>query len=144
MTIYLAPTQAAGRALFARKLRGPVVMLNLLQFREIADYSDAPELAPPTPISGAEAFDRYVSHTLPFLTASGGEILFMGDGAGFLIGPEDERWDRVMLIKQASVEAFMAFETNEPYCAGLGHRTAALETSRLLPLSDRGVLSDSA
>ena len=36
-----------------RQTAGNVVMLNLLRFREVADYSAYPDLAPPTPISGA-------------------------------------------------------------------------------------------
>ena len=43
-----------------------------------------------------------------------------------------------MLVKQASVESFLAFAGNEPYLGGLGHRTAALEDSRLLPLVESG------
>ena len=39
-----------------------------------------------------------------------------------------------MLVRQRSVGAVMAFATNEAYLAGIGHRTAALEDSRLLPL----------
>ncbi|MCA9554662.1 MAG: DUF1330 domain-containing protein [Myxococcales bacterium] len=135
---YLEPTQSAGRRFVQRGLEGPVVMLNLLRFREVADYSAHPELAPATPITGAEAFERYVRHTQPFLHESGGEVLFLGDGGAFLIGPEDERWDLVMLIRQSSVTSFLAFASNEAYLAGLGHRTAALEDSRLLPLSERG------
>jgi len=50
-----------------RGIAGPVVMLNLLRFRAIADYSASPELAPSLPISGAAAFDRYViAHPAPF------------------------------------------------------------------------------
>jgi uncharacterized protein (DUF1330 family) len=131
---YLEPTQASGRAFLQRAVEGPVVMLNLLRFREVADYAASPELAPDTPISGAEAFARYVAHTLPHLEASGGELLFLGQGGPFLIGPEGERWDRVMLIRQASAQSFMAFASNAAYLAGLGHRTAALLDSRLLPM----------
>ncbi|HET6158945.1 MAG TPA: hypothetical protein VFE34_11410 [Dongiaceae bacterium] len=40
-----------------------------------------------------------------------------------------------MLIRQSSIQAFMAFAAHEGYLAGLGHRTAALEDSRLLPLA---------
>ena len=39
-----------------------------------------------------------------------------------------------MLVKQHSVQAFMAFANHAGYLAGLGHRTAAVEDSRLLPL----------
>jgi uncharacterized protein (DUF1330 family) len=137
--IYLEPSQEAGRAFLMRRLQGSVVMLNLMRFREVADYSATPELAPPGPISGEEAYRRYMEHTRPFLEQSGGEVLFVGRGGDYLIGPPDERWDLALLVRQSSVESFMAFASNSDYLAGLGHRTAALEDSRLLPLvSERG------
>lgn len=132
--IYLMPTQEAGRDFIMRQIQGSVVMLNLLRFRKIADYSTSPELNPGEPISGKQAYQLYIEHTLPFLTKSGGEILFMGKGGNYLIGPTDEYWDEVMLIKQNSVSDFLAFESNQDYMKGIGHRTAALEDSRLLPL----------
>lgn len=45
---------------------------------------------------------------------------------------------RALLIRQKSVEAFLAFAGHEGYLAGLGHRAAALEDSRLLPLCEVG------
>jgi hypothetical protein len=134
MQVYLEPTQDQGRAFFARRIEGSVVMLNLLRFRAAADYSEAPALAPELPISGEEAYGLYMEHTLPFLTASGGEILFYGRGGDYFIGPGDERWDAAMLVRQSSIESFLAFASNPAYLAGIGHRTAALEDSRLLPL----------
>jgi hypothetical protein len=53
-----------------------------------------------------------------------------------LIGPDSERWDAVLLVQQDSTAAFMAFASNPEYLAGIGHRTAALEDSRLLPLQE--------
>jgi hypothetical protein len=135
MRIYLEPTQQSGRAFVMRNILGEVVMLNLLRFRDVADYAASPELAPEQPISGVEAYDRYMMHTMPYLAESGGELLFLGAGGPYLIGPEGERWDRAMLVKQSSVQAFMSFASNHAYLAGLGHRTAALEDSRLLPLA---------
>lgn len=132
---YLAPTQQSGREFIMRGMQGEVIMLNLLRFRETAHYSSAPELAPESPICGAEAFRRYIHHTLPFLHQSGGDLMFLGEGGSFLIGPEHERWDLVMLVRQSSAEAFLAFTENQECMAGLGHRTAAVEDSRLLPLS---------
>lgn len=136
MTSYLEPTWEAGRAFAARQMQGNIVMLNLLRFRDLADYSATPALAPPKPISGAEAFQRYIEHTLPYLRESGGDLLFLGSGGAFLIGPAEERWDMAMLVRQRSVESFFAFASHEAYLAGIGHRTAALEDSRLLPLSE--------
>ncbi len=135
---HLYPTDAAGAALMRRGLSGPVVMLNLLRFRAVADYSQTPALAPAKALTGRDAFDLYVAHTRPLLQASGGAIDFLGDGGPWLIGPADERWDCAMLIRQASVAAFMAFAGDRTYLAGLGHRTAAIEDSRLLPLVQRG------
>jgi hypothetical protein len=131
---FLEVTHEAGAALFRRNITGEVVMLNLLRFRAIADYSAHPELSPAEPISGAAAYQKYIDHTLPFLKESGGDVLFLGQGGNYLIGPQHEQWDMVMLVRQNSLSDFMAFATNQDYLVGMAHRTAALEDSRLLPL----------
>jgi len=64
-------------------------------------------------------------------------VVFSGTGGHNFVGPASERWDLVMLIRQSSVSDFFAFASNEEYLAGIGHRTAALEDSRLLPVVDR-------
>lgn len=132
--MYLDPSDDSARRLLKRGIKGPVTMLNLLRFRELADYSAFPELAPPEPISGREAYDRYVRHTTPFLVASGGSVEFFGTGGHYFVGPADERWDVIMLVKQTSVDDFFAFANDQEYLAGIGHRTAALQDSRLLPI----------
>jgi uncharacterized protein (DUF1330 family) len=109
-------------------------MLNLLRFRAPADYGATPHLAPIVPITGEEAYRIYMEHTLPCLERSGGRLLFFGRGGRFLIGPDDERWDAAMLVRQESAAAFLAFASDQEYMPGIGHRTAALEDSRLLPL----------
>lgn len=53
-----------------------------------------------------------------------------------MIGPDHEQWDLCMLIKQKSVTDFFNFEQNEGYMKISGHRTAAIEDSRLLPLEE--------
>jgi hypothetical protein len=136
MKTYIEPTQEAVVSLLRRDLRGPVVMLNLLSFHSVADYSATPDLAPAIPISGAEAYQLYVDHTFPYLRDSGGDVIFSGSGCSLLIGPEAECWDRVMLVRQQNVESFLAFASHEGYLKGIGHRTAALKDSRLLPLTE--------
>lgn len=112
---YLEPTEEAGRALFSKNIQGPVVMLNLLRFREVADYSTHPELAPESDVSGEQAYQRYTDHTQSFLEASGGEVLFFGRGGPYFIGPTDEHWDAALLVKQASLQSFLSFATNPEY-----------------------------
>ncbi len=133
---YLDPNDEVGAALIASNISGEIVMLNLLKFREVADYSASPELAPAEPISGRDAYHLYAEHTLPFLEAAGGSVLYSGTGGDFLIGPPGRGWDMVLLVRQKSVADFFAFATNKDFLAGLGHRTAALLDSRLLPLVD--------
>lgn len=128
------PTKEAGRNFIRKQIEGSIVMLNLLRFRETADYSATPELMPKQSITGKAAYQIYIEHTLPFLIESGGEVILMGEGGAFLIGPTDEHWDAVLLIRQKSVNTFLAFESNTDYMKGIGHRTAALDDSRLLPL----------
>jgi hypothetical protein len=134
---YLEVTQEAGREFLSRGIQGEIVMLNLLRFRDIADYSATAALRPADPISGADAYRRYMDHTLPLLRAAGGEVAFLGDGGRYLIGPADERWDLVLLVRHRSVQAFMSFATDDAYLEGMGHRLAAISDSRLLPLLAR-------
>ena len=136
---FLEPTEDAGRVLFTRGIAGPVVMLNLLRLRAVADYAANPDLAPATPISGAAAYDLYIAHTLPILRATGGDVIFLGHGGPFFIGPQDEIWDVAMLVRQASLADFAAFAGDAAYLAGIGHRTAAICDSRLLPLVQQAV-----
>ncbi len=76
--VYIDPTDENGAALFRRQINGEVVMLNLLRFRSVADYTDFPDLAPAEEVSGRDAYQKYIEHTLPFRQASGGSIVYAG------------------------------------------------------------------
>jgi uncharacterized protein (DUF1330 family) len=134
--VYLDPSPENVAALIARAIDGPIVMLNLLRFRAVADYDEFPQLAPLVPISGREAYDRYIDHTRPYLEATGGSVLMVAEGGMFFVGPNEERWDLALLVRQNSLADFFSFASNEGYLAGVGHRTAAVEDTRLLPLVD--------
>ncbi len=131
---YIDVSEENGWALMMRDIQGPVVMLNLLRYKDVADYSDFPELAPADPISGEAAYRIYMQHATPFIVEAGSKVLLQAKGGQCLIGPTDEHWDLVLVVEHPSVEAFMAFAQNEGYLAGMGHRTAALADSRLLPM----------
>jgi len=75
---YLEPTEQAGRAFFSRTDNGPLLMLNLMRFRDVADYVDRPDLMPDIPISGQAAFQLYMDQTLPLLKKTGGDLLLYG------------------------------------------------------------------
>jgi hypothetical protein len=132
--VYLDPSPDNIHALIGRAVEGPILMLNLLRLREIADYSEFPELQPPLPISGRAAYELYIRQTRPFLEATGGSVAMIGEGGHFFVGPTQERWDLALLVRQNSVADFFSFAGNSDYLAGIGHRTAAVEDTRLLPL----------
>jgi uncharacterized protein (DUF1330 family) len=131
---YLEVSPEQGAAFFGTPDQGPVVMLNLLRFRDRADYAHAPGLEPVGGATGREAYARYMHEMTPLLEASGGEVLFSGTAARFLIGPQDEAWDHVLLVRQASKASFLAFASDPQAQAITAHRTAAICDSRLLPI----------
>ncbi len=129
----------AGKQFYlAYKDKGPVVMLNLLRFREKADYTNLESLKPAEEISGREAYKLYMKFTKPEIERVGSRLIFYGASKDFLIGPTTESWDAVLLVEHPSVEKFMEFAENENYLKTAGHRTAALEDSRLLPITQKG------
>lgn len=111
----------------------PVVMLNLLRFRDRARYKEvAPEL------SGREAYGLYMKEAAACVKAVGAEVIWSGRSVGSLIAPPDESWDQVLLVRYPSIDAFMAMIESTEYKGVVKHRTAALEDSRLVANVEEG------
>ncbi|MEM1110536.1 MAG: DUF1330 domain-containing protein [Pseudomonadota bacterium] len=108
----------------------PVVMLNLLRFREQADYGERSEAA----CSGLEAFGRYGEAVAPLLAERGAELVWQGSQAAMLIGPDDKDWHLVALMRYPSAASFVDMISSEDYQAIVHHRQAALLDSRLIAL----------
>ncbi len=113
-----------------------ITMLNLLRYKEVADYSSFPGRAPDKPISGENAYGVYTKLVLPIMQRFSGKVRFIGKSERFLIGPQEETWDAVLLVEYASVHKFLSFIQSEDYQNISHHRTAALEDSRLLPIEE--------
>ena len=138
MKNYLEASPESGKDFYLKfHQKGKIVMLNLLKYRATADYSNLGHLKPKTEITGKEAYQLYMKLTQPELHKAGSKILFFGDSGHFLIGPDQESWDAVLLVEHESAERFIAFSQSEVYLKTAGHRTAALEDSRLLPIHER-------
>lgn len=139
MESYIAPDPESGKKFYQDfHDKGEVVMLNLLKFKEKADYRDWPSLKPHTEITGKEAYQLYINKTLPILKKIGSRVIFYGRSKSFLIGPTSENWDAVILVAHPSAQKFIEFAQNEEYLKHAGHRNAALEDSRLLPITEQG------
>lgn len=115
----------------------PVTMLNLLRFRDQAQYADGDEAAP---CSGREAYyGRYAPVATPMVMARGGSVMWAGRVAGHTVCPDDERWDDALIVQYPDISAIAGLFTDPAYQAVVKHRTAALEDSRLLPMREGGV-----
>jgi len=106
----------------------PIVMLNLLLFRDKADYGKGPE----QDVTGRKAYSRYSKAVMPLLFEVGGLPLWMGDARAGVIAPEGESWDEVVLVHYPARRAFLRMVKSPAYQAIMHHRTAALSDSRLI------------
>jgi uncharacterized protein (DUF1330 family) len=115
---------------FARKApdAAPIVMLNLLKFRDFADYEEKGAAR----VTGRKAYERYSKAVVPLLWEVGGQLLWMGKARAGVIIPDDESWDEVVLVHYPSRAAFVRMVSSDAYQAIMHHRTAALADSRLI------------
>ena len=104
----------------------PVMMLNLLRFRENASYEDGREA------TGAEAYAAYGKESAPIFRRVGGEIIWRGKPEVVVIGPKDEQWDEIFVARYPTASAFLKMVTDPDYRIAVKHRQAALADSRLI------------
>ena len=102
---------------------GPIVMVNLLKYREKAEYSDGRE----TDLSGREAYAIYGQAVAKLVEAHGGRIIFAGQVSHLTIGVVDELWDDVALAEYPNRGALVAMSTSAAYAEIAPHREAGLK-----------------
>ena len=122
----LEPTLEQLTALQASPDQGPVVMLNLLRFRDQATGIDAAE-----GITGEEAYARYGTEVTRFLERAGGRVLLALTPQESVIGPQGE-WDLVLAVQYPSRAAFLGMIADPEYLPVHGHRAAGVADSRLI------------
>lgn len=104
---------------------GPVVMLNLLKFKAVAD--------PPTDgggvagESGAEAYARYGETATRLVTERGGKIIWAGTADQILIGDPDQDWDMIALVQYPSRAAFVDMVSQPEYMEAHEDRERGVE-----------------
>jgi uncharacterized protein (DUF1330 family) len=87
--------------------QAPVVMLNLMRFRERSLDGDG---------SGWDAYLRYSALTVPMIKARGGTLLWTGDAKTVALGQQDgNQWDYLALVYYPTVAAFIDMMTSEDY-----------------------------
>src|SRR5690606_29032777 len=99
---------------------GPVWMVNLMKYREVADYADGRESA----ISGREADDEYAP--VDVLADIGAEVVFHGDVDQQLLG-DDVVWDRVAVVKYPTRRSFIDMQSRPDFRERHAHKEAGME-----------------
>lgn len=124
------PTKAQLEALLASPETGPVVMLNLLRFKERAT-------SPDEGVSGREAYLRYGAAMKELVEARGGRFMWQGEVDSQVIGDGAEGFHVAALVEYPSRRAFVEIATS-PEVAAIGvHRAAGLEGQWLLATTTR-------
>ena len=101
---------------------GPFVMVNLLKFKETAEYADGSD----ADLSGARAYARYGKGIQACLAAVDGRQIYAGPVTGLMIGEVEELWDMVVLVEYPSLAAMQKMMSSPEYRAIEVHRKAGL------------------
>jgi uncharacterized protein (DUF1330 family) len=101
---------------------GPFVMVNLLKFKETAEYADGSD----ADLSGAKAYARYGKGIQSCLAAVDGKQIYAGPVTGLMIGEVEELWDMVALVEYPSLAAMQKMMSSPEYRAIEVHRKAGL------------------
>lgn len=123
MTIY--PTAEQFQTLLTSDDEGPVVMVNLLRFKPVADE-------PCAGLSGEEAYRKYGDEMVAFVESRGGRLIWSGQLSSQVIGTGGEEFHSVAIVEYPSRKAFVEIAM-DPFVAEIGkYRAAGLEMQWLL------------
>ena len=112
--VFINPTRDQFKQLMALPDRGPIVMVNLLKFKEEG---------------GIESYARYERIASRFVQELGGRMIYRGEYLMPVIG--DDAWDEILIVEYPSIAAFIEMQRNKEYQAAVPFRTEALVDSRL-------------
>jgi uncharacterized protein (DUF1330 family) len=137
MTGSVDPTREAMAAFRDLPLDRPIAMLNLLRFRERADYPADVDASIRRDVSGAEAYAAYGRAAAAPFARAGGRQIWLGTPRLTVIGPATEAWDLAFIAEYPSGEAFLGMLRDPEYRAAVVHRQAAVADSRLVRCDGR-------
>lgn len=102
---------------------GPIFMVNLLKFKDLAEYEDGRESG----LSGRDAYAIYGRAVAEILPKFGGRAVFAGDVTFLTLGQVEELWDEVAIAMYPSRGAMVRMSMSPEWQAAAVHRTAGLK-----------------
>ncbi|WP_018147779.1 DUF1330 domain-containing protein [Henriciella marina] len=102
---------------------GPIYMLNLLKFREKAEYADGRE----SDLSGREAYQIYGRAVSEILKDFGGRVILALDVNFLSLGRVEELWDEIAIAEYPRRSDMVAMSMSEAWQEAAVHRAAGLK-----------------
>ena len=100
----------------------PISMINLLKYKEKAEYEDGRE----TDLKGEEAYAIYGKEVIGHLKSVGAKWVFSADVTRLMLGDIEELWDSVAIATYPSKKAMLEMITKPEYMESHKHRVAGL------------------
>jgi uncharacterized protein (DUF1330 family) len=129
--VFIDPSPANFQAFKDLPRDEPIHMLNLLRYREIAEYPPGHEHHGKG-WSGRRAYEEYGATSGPVFRRVGGAIVWRGAFQTMVTGPEDREWHDGFVAHYPDAGAFFAMIKDPDYAHAVINRTAALADSRLI------------
>jgi uncharacterized protein (DUF1330 family) len=111
------------QALMEKGPSGPIFMVNLLKFRDKAEYEDGRE----TTLSGREAYNIYGRAVTALLPTFGGRAVFAADVTFLSLGRVEELWDEIAIAAYPERGAMVRMSMSPEWREMSVHRTAGLK-----------------
>ena len=105
---------------------GPIYMVNLMKYHEVAQYTDGEGVG--KEISGKEADDRYNPSSV--LNKIGADVVFYGDVVSNNKGTED--WDRIGIVRYATRKSFIDMQSRSDFGEKHVHKAAGMARTTLV------------
>jgi uncharacterized protein (DUF1330 family) len=103
--------------------KGPIFMVNLLKFKERAEYDDGRE----TNLTGRDAYMIYGRAVTELLPKFGGRVVFAADVTFLSLGRVEELWDEIAIGMYPDRAAMVRMSMSEEWRAIAVHRSAGLK-----------------
>lgn len=101
---------------------GPIAMVNLLKFKDLAAYEDGRA----TDLTGRQAYEIYGAGVSQLIRDYGGKVTFAGDVTFLALGQVEELWDEIAIAEYPSRKALFDMSTSPEWQALSVHRAAGL------------------
>lgn len=135
INIDIDPSQKKLDLLLARDQNKPIMMLNIVKYRDIAKYPESYDGK--KNISGKEAYTLYGLNAAKVQGMPMVNVIMdlAGENIATIVGDNEPEWDHYFFARYPSIEHFINMNTSVVYLEGHFHRTAALEKAILYAVS---------